>query len=718
MDLIWFLIALCSIFAKSHVYTNSWAVLMKGTPENIERLTRKHGFLNFGKVFADDDYYHMMHLRVPRQSLQPHYLYNVRLKKDPEVFFFSQQFRRIRKKRQQNFRLNDPLFKYQWYLSEDFELNVVSAWALGYTGKGVVVSVIDDGIEKSHPDILGNYDPQASYDMNDNDDNPEPRYTLKNENSHGTRCAGQVAAVANNGVCGVGVAFQAKIGGVRMLDGHLTDLIEAKSLNFNQQHIDIYSASWGPEDNGKIVDGPSFLTQEAFIRGINNGRGGLGSIYVWASGNGGINYDNCNLDGYVNSIYTLSVSSATERGTVPVYSEPCSAILTTTYSGGSLHHRKTVTTDLRHSCTSSHTGTSASAPLAAGIIALALEANPTLTWRDVQHITVRASRPANLRVNDWHINGAGRPVSHYYGFGLLDAGMFVDLARKWKPVRPQRKCLIDVITRPLELHGDLVLKWNVTACLRTRNWISSLEHIQARLTLSYIRRGDLIIVLMSPSGTPSVLTTVRPLDKSHKGYTNWAFMSTHAWDEEPSGEWALKIVNIRGILSKFQLQLYGTEENMRGRRTERAVVQQCSVLNSDGTCKGRKLQQVHTDSIRLCQPCHKSCQTCFGPWENNCLDCPPYSTLDLQLGTCSAVVYPWDHRGKIMDDVKQSTTMLGILVGGLLSLICLCWVLMWIASRVIRSRTAARNQVSQSGYASEVRDIEMATFNLEETQSA
>ncbi|KPP60746.1 proprotein convertase subtilisin/kexin type 4-like, partial [Scleropages formosus] len=616
---------------------------MKGTPENIEKLTRKHGFLNFGKVFADDDYYHMMHLRVPRQSLQPHYLYNVRLKKDPEVFFFSQQFRRIRKKRQQNFRLNDPLFKYQWYLSEDFELNVVSAWALGYTGKGVVVSVIDDGIEKSHPDILGNYDPQASYDMNDNDDNPEPRYTLKNENSHGTRCAGQVAAAANNGVCGVGVAFQAKIGGKR----------------------------WGPEDNGKIVDGPSFLTQEAFIRGINNGRGGLGSIYVWASGNGGINYDNCNLDGYVNSIYTLSVSSATERGTVPVYSEPCSAILTTTYSGGSLHHRKTVTTDLRHSCTSSHTGTSASAPLAAGIIALALEANPTLTWRDVQHITVRASRPANLRVNDWHINGAGRPVSHYYGFGLLDAGMFVDLARKWKPVRPQRKCLIDVITRPLELHGDLVLKWNVTACLRTRNWISSLEHIQARLTLSYIRRGDLIIVLMSPSGTPSVLTTVR------QGYTNWAFMSTHAWDEEPSGEWALKIVNIRGWSSTECIYPLYKFENI------------CLV-----SCPPRYYEwgSNSTDSIRLCQPCHKSCQTCFGPWENNCLDCPPYSTLDLQLGTCSAVVYPWDHRGKIMDDVKQSTTMLGILVGGLLSLICLCWVLMWIASRVIRSRTAARNQ--------------------------
>lgn len=51
--------------------------------------------------------------------------------------------------------------------------------------------------------------------------------------------------------------------------------------------------------------------------------------------------------------------------------------------------RKVVTTDLHGKCTDQHTGTSASSPMAAGIVALALEANPDLTWRDVQHITVR-----------------------------------------------------------------------------------------------------------------------------------------------------------------------------------------------------------------------------------------------------------------------------------------------------------------------------------------
>ncbi|XP_064187598.1 proprotein convertase subtilisin/kexin type 4-like [Anguilla rostrata] len=315
----------------------------------------------------------MKHRSVAEQSFQAHHSHNLRMKRDPKVFWFAQQSAKPRKRRHPT-PLNDPLFNEQWFLSDAFSQNVVAAWIRGCTGKGVVVSVLDDGIEKSHPDLSENYDPKASYDMNDNDANPEPPYSQISQNRHGTRCAGVIAAVANNTVCGVGVAFNARIGGIRMLDGYVTDLLEAKSLTFNQQHINIYSASWGPKDDGKTVDGPGILASEAFIRGISSGRGGLGSIYVWASGNGGTNLDNCNCDGYSSSIYTLSIGSATEKGTVPYYSEPCPAIITTTYSGGSWHHRKIVTTDVRHSCTSDYTGTSASAPLAAGILALALEA--------------------------------------------------------------------------------------------------------------------------------------------------------------------------------------------------------------------------------------------------------------------------------------------------------------------------------------------------------
>lgn len=97
-------------------------------------------------------------------------------------------------------------------------------------------------------------DPQASYDINGNDPDPMPRDN--GDNKHGTRCAGEVAAIAFNDVCGVGVAYKSKIGGVRMLDGTVNDAVEAKALGLNPDHIDIYSASWGPEDDGSTVDGP------------------------------------------------------------------------------------------------------------------------------------------------------------------------------------------------------------------------------------------------------------------------------------------------------------------------------------------------------------------------------------------------------------------------------------------------------------------------------
>uniref|UniRef100_A0A8C5S6S9 Furin, paired basic amino acid cleaving enzyme n=1 Tax=Laticauda laticaudata TaxID=8630 RepID=A0A8C5S6S9_LATLA len=375
---------------------------------------------------------------------------NVPMHISPQVLWLEQQVAKRRTKRDAFIEPTDPKFPQQWYLSNNNQrdLNVQEAWQQGYTGRGVVVSILDDGIEKNHPDLEANYDPEASFDVNDQDPDPQPRYTQTNDNRHGTRCAGEVAAVANNGICGVGVAYNAKIGGVRMLDGEVTDAVEARSLGLNPDHIHIYSASWGPEDDGKTVDGPAHLAEEAFRRGVSQGRNGLGSIFVWASGNGGRDRDSCNCDGYTNSIYTLSISSTTQYGNVPWYSEACSSTLASTYSSGSQNEKQIVTTDLWQKCTESHTGTSASAPLAAGIIALALEANKNLTWRDMQHLVVRTSKPAHLNTNDWATNGVGRKVSHSYGYGLLDAGAMVALAKNWTSVGPQRKCIIDILPEP------------------------------------------------------------------------------------------------------------------------------------------------------------------------------------------------------------------------------------------------------------------------------
>lgn len=72
------------------------------------------------------------------------------------------------------------------------------------------------------------------------------------------------------------------------------------------------------------------------------GRRGLGSVFVWASGNGGRSKDHCSCDGYTNSIYTISISSTAESGKKPWYLEECSSTLATTYSSGESYDKKIV----------------------------------------------------------------------------------------------------------------------------------------------------------------------------------------------------------------------------------------------------------------------------------------------------------------------------------------------------------------------------------------
>lgn len=133
------------------------------------------------------------------------------------------------------------------------------------------------------------------------------------EDRHGTRCAGEVAA-SRNDVCGVGVAWDAKVSGsyqfckgtkytaaentfittqgIRILSGDLTEADEASAIIYENQINQIYSCSWGPSDNGIAMDAPPRVVADAFKEGIIKGRGGLGSLFVFATGNGGSNYDN------------------------------------------------------------------------------------------------------------------------------------------------------------------------------------------------------------------------------------------------------------------------------------------------------------------------------------------------------------------------------------------------------------------------------------------
>lgn len=616
---IWTVILAVAVSGKSRqapIYSNEFAVHIPEGDAVADVIAARHGFVNRGQVGSLKGFYLFEHEHVHKRSLQADDHHHRKLSSEPQVHWVQQQHEKKRRKRdfanepsispfsqfigeiapsaehhahgQPHYRaipsvtFPDPLFREQWYLNggakDGLDMNLAPAWQKGYTGKGVVVSILDDGIQTNHPDLAQNYDPLASTDINGNDDDPMPQDN--GDNKHGTRCAGEVAGVAYNQFCGIGVAYNASIGGVRMLDGVVNDAVEARALGLNPEHIDIYSASWGPEDDGKTVDGPGPLARRAFIYGVTSGRKGKGSIFVWASGNGGRHTDSCNCDGYTNSIFTLSISSATQGGYKPWYLEECSSTLATTYSSGTPGHDKSVATvdmDARlrpdHICTVEHTGTSASAPLAAGICALALEANPTLTWRDMQYLVVLTSRPAPLeKESGWIVNGVRRKVSHKFGYGLMDAGALVTLAEKWTTVPPQHICKSQEIVEDRQIqpaYGTaLDFFMDVDACSHTLNEVQFLEHVQCKISLRFFPRGNLRILLTSPMGTTSTLLFERPRDVVSSNFDDWPFLSVHFWGEKAEGRWHLQIVNAgnrhvnqAGVLKKWQLIFYGTSVN-------------------------------------------------------------------------------------------------------------------------------------------------------------
>lgn len=58
------------------------------------------------------------------------------------------------------------------------------------------------------------------------------------------------------------------VSGVRMLDGDVTDMVEASALSFRPHYVDVYLATWGPEDDGATLEGPGPLTLLALQNGV------------------------------------------------------------------------------------------------------------------------------------------------------------------------------------------------------------------------------------------------------------------------------------------------------------------------------------------------------------------------------------------------------------------------------------------------------------------
>ena len=464
---------------------------------------------------------------------------------------------------------NDPKFSDQWHLvntgqsggTVGEDVNITGAWD-SYRGSGVVIGVVDDGFDWNHPDLDDHYESTLDYDFCSNDGDPTPA----SNKAHGTAAGGVAAAVGNNSLGVTGAAPMAGLAGLQLISCSTTDVREGNALSHERQEIDIYSNSWGPSDDGMTLSGPGPLMMSALEGGAQLGRGGLGSIITWAAGNGLDDDDNANKDGYANLRYTIAVTAVTYKGEQSYYAEPGANILVAAPSNGD--GESITTTDIEGSggysssdYTDTFGGTSSATPLVSGVIALMLEANTNLSWRDVQHILVETSRKNDGSDSSWTTNGDGHIVSHKYGFGVVDASAAVSLAENWTSVGEEINVSSGMQTVDLDIPDNsgspVNVSFNVTQALH-------LENVDIYVDIDHTFRGDLEIILTAPSGMQSVLSEKH--EDANNNYADWRFSSVQHWGEDSRGQWTLSIEdkgnNDVGTLNEWGLILYGTERDI------------------------------------------------------------------------------------------------------------------------------------------------------------
>ena len=472
----------------------------------------------------------------------------------------------VPKQQEKKFIPNDPNFDEQWHLQNTGQdggttgedANVTGAWNT-VTGTGVTIAIVDDGLDHSHPDLNGNYLSAHSWDYCGGDSDPTPS---SSGDGHGTSAAGVAAAIGNNGIGVSGGALDANLVGLTLIACSSPDSVEASALGHDKQDIDIYSNSWGPSDSVIYPDDAGPLMHAELEDDALNGRGGLGNIITWAAGNGLASNDDSNLDGYANSRYTIAVTAVHDRGSQSWYAEPGANILVAAPSDG---RDGIYTTDIEGNWgysngdyTDDFGGTSSATPLVSGVIALALEANSNLTWRDIQHVLVQSSRQNHASDSGWATNGAGHEVSHKYGFGVIDAGAVVDIASTWNTVGAES--VVD--TGVLSVNGNI--PDNTNNGLSDTITISeslSVETVEVIFDADHNARGDLEVSLVSPSGTVSYLANER--SDNGNNYNNWRFSTVLNWDEDSAGTWTLNVRDkdsgTTGTWNNWRMTIYGSE---------------------------------------------------------------------------------------------------------------------------------------------------------------
>ena len=500
--------------------------------------------------------------------------------------------------------INDPLFAKQWHLENTgqeggtagVDINVQPVWQAGLNGSGVSVSVIDDGLDAWHEDLLINTRLASSLNMASNSKaswDPTPE---NSSDDHGTSVGGLIAAAANS-LGGRGVAYGATLLGVNLLAASSADSNDATALLHGKSLIAISNNSWGNPDSDNELGYSGPLAKAAIEQGATTERGGKGIVYLFAAGNGATQFQSdgsvlqtgqrSGYDSFNNTPYALNIAAVQADGTPSGYSEPGANVLvsapsdstgsvmpglyTTTVSLARLNSLYRGQPWLLPNYRPDFGGTSGATPITAGVVALMLQANPSLSWRDIRWILASTARSVS-NATETGTSAMGHGIySHKTGFGLIDANAAVAMAKTHTALPAMKTCTLALANsaQSPDSNGQLQLATSNGSCD-----ISQLESADLSLQLDQPGNpnpaGQLAIQLDSPSARSSILATPHScfvkntqgdfvVNSCSKTYSDWAFHSVRHMGENPAGQWTLKI---SGMLASDTLA--GSQLVLRG----------------------------------------------------------------------------------------------------------------------------------------------------------
>jgi len=333
---------------------------------------------------------------------------------------------------------NDPLYGYQWEHSNTgspiqyngtpgIDMKIQQAWGIS-TGAGIKIAILDEGVDTGHADLKANL--LQGFNCLSGTANPGDGRPLSPARAHGTNCTGIMAAVANNNIGVAGVAPDSKIIPINLAaaSGSFTSYSNiAAGFDYAWQHgADVISNSWGGGS-------PSSIIEDAINRAVTMGRGGKGTVVLFATGNnnaalsypavlsnvisvGGVNM--CGMRKSPASVSCDGENWGASYGTGLDVVAPCVKIATTDISGtGGYNTNAGAAGDYFMK----FNGTSSATPAAAGVVALILSANNNLTVSQVRTIlegTCDKLPAYSYAMTDGQPNGTWNAET---GHGLVDA---------------------------------------------------------------------------------------------------------------------------------------------------------------------------------------------------------------------------------------------------------------------------------------------------------